>query len=600
MPAKMYPRNPDFGPNAESSQEYKMYEILRQSLTEEYYVFYSLSVLRYKSESETLEERELDFLVFNAQKGLLYIEAKNGKPTCKNGNWFLANGQLMSHNGPYKQASTGIHSLVDKIRDQGRSDIIKACPYGFAVWFFGYNEEDFPIEDPDLKRITLYRDSNIKEKIDDIFALRKNQREMTSEMISWLFRRILAPTVKIDLISVAAADHYNDLATFEEMKKEQVRLLDYLEEQPSAIINGCAGSGKTVMAVERARRNAEKKQKTLFLCYNSKLKKYLDTNCQSEYIDVFNIDGWITKEYGGDYNSANEVLRSYANKTNCNNFPYRHIVVDEGQDFGQEKEKILTCLKMIIDCQNYESEQSSFFLFYDKNQLIQAKDIPEVIKDADCKLTLYCNCRNTTRIATFLSNLLNSASIKIRQKEGNAIEGGLPELFFSKDPSEIRQKVNDVIRSYRKNDPQKAKSIQILCALEERKDASIDTERNSCLKDFISFDAETKDYFYVIDDEKIPFSTCRKFKGLEADCVILVDINSNALKSQQGLGLDKALLYVGASRARTSLYMFCEMSAEECSAFTLSEWKNKAPKATTVIAKKFACKPLEIISEVQV
>jgi KaiC/GvpD/RAD55 family RecA-like ATPase len=51
--------------------------------------------------------------------------------------------------------------------------------------------------------------------------------------------------------------------------------LEYLEEQNNAIINGLAGTGKTVMAIEKARRHAYKGEKVLFLCYNTKLKDYL-------------------------------------------------------------------------------------------------------------------------------------------------------------------------------------------------------------------------------------------------------------------------------------------------------------------------------------
>ena len=57
------------------------------------------------------------------------------------------------------------------------------------------------------------------------------------------------------------------------MLKEQVALLNYLEEQNCAIINGMAGTGKTVMALEKARRHSDNNEKVLFLCYNFYLKR---------------------------------------------------------------------------------------------------------------------------------------------------------------------------------------------------------------------------------------------------------------------------------------------------------------------------------------
>jgi hypothetical protein len=591
MPAKMFPKNPDFGSNPESSKEYKMYEILRDGLTEEYYVFYSFPVIH--SSGDGMEDRELDFLVFHAKKGLLYIEAKNGRVQCTNGGWTYANGTPMKHNNPYQQARSGIHSLMGKIKDLNKS-VCDNCPFGYAVWLYGYDEGSFKLPDDDYEKKTLYRNTNVKSKIDDIFKEIHRECRLSLESINWLFRRVLAQTVKVDLISVAQADHEHEIAVFEEMKREQVRLLDYLEEQPSAIINGCAGSGKTVMAIEKALRNAEKGEKTLFLCYNAKLKDYLQKTIHNENIDVFNIDGWIAKHFDQDYNSALEKLDSYATEGNCTKFPYSHIVVDEGQDFENERAEVLLYLKTIIDLQNKERDRSSFFLFYDKNQLVQAKDVPEVIKDADCKLTLYCNCRNTTSIAKFLHNLLSIASVKLSQKNGKLIEGNLPVMFFATDPNEIKKKLDWVIRDFRsKNDPAGNRSIQILTALDERENVDVSTEMNSCLAEYIECDKSTQEYTYFIDGEKIPFSTCRKFKGLEADCVIVVDVCQKSLEKEQCLGREKSLLYVGASRARSSLYMFMRMSPEECADLSNKNWQNHAPKAGKYIAKRYNCNSIE-------
>lgn len=38
-------------------------------------------------------------------------------------------------------------------------------------------------------------------------------------------------------------------------------------------------------------------------------------------------------------------------------------------------------------------------MFYDRLQLVQSSHIPKYISEADCKLTLYRNCRNTENIA---------------------------------------------------------------------------------------------------------------------------------------------------------------------------------------------------------
>lgn len=55
------------------------------------------------------------------------------------------------------------------------------------------------------------------------------------------------------------------------------------------------------------------------------------------------------------------------------------------------------------------------------------------------------------------------------------------------------------------------------------------------------------------------FSTCRKFKGLEADAIIMIDISEDTFDENHRL-----LYYVGASRARLRLEMFTRMGESEC------------------------------------
>lgn len=69
-----------------------------------------------------------------------------------------------------------------------------------------------------------------------------------------------------------------DIAMIDQMNQllhEQYRLLDFLEEQNSAVINGAAGTGKTMIAVEKARRHSINGEKVLFMCYNRLLCDYL-------------------------------------------------------------------------------------------------------------------------------------------------------------------------------------------------------------------------------------------------------------------------------------------------------------------------------------
>ena len=58
---------------------------------------------------------------------------------------------------------------------------------------------------------------------------------------------------------------------------------------------------------------------------------------------------------------------------------------------------------------------------------------------------------------------------------------------------------------------------------------------------------------------KYLFTTCRKFKGLEADVVILLDVDKNTFEQENVL-----IFYVGTSRARIKLDIIAILSFDDC------------------------------------
>ena len=70
---------------------------------------------------------------------------------------------------------------------------------------------------------------------------------------------------------------------------------------------------------------------------------------------------------------------------------YKHIIVDEGQDFFADHLQLLGEIA--------EEKDGCFYVFYDKNQFIQGQEYPEWLDHAECRLVLSHNCRNTHEIA---------------------------------------------------------------------------------------------------------------------------------------------------------------------------------------------------------
>ena len=254
-----------------------------------------------------------------------------------------------------------------------------------------------------------------------------------------------------------------------------------------------------------------------------------------QHIDYLTISGFACKLYGTeqpDYKKAcDKILDMYLSGT----FPYVHVIVDEGQDFGMddiEEADILQCIHDTV--MDNDEVDGTFYVFYDKLQLIQSKQIPKYISDADCKLTLYRNCRNTENIA--ITSLKPISERTPRLYEG-AVKGVPANLHFVNEANAVVTKVEDIINRL------KVENISDIVIL------TCKTEERSALEKYVH-NGKCKN---------VKFTTCRKFKGLEADAVILIDVDESVFGEEH-----KLLYYVGTSRARLVLDIVTDMGDLEC------------------------------------
>ncbi len=545
--AQMYPETPR--ECTEESQERRMFEAL-EKLPQEYCIFHSFSIVRIIE--DTLYESETDFVVFHPQKGLLCIEAKAGMVDCKEGEWFYGSGLPMNHDGPFNQAAQNKWKLKKLIEDRNLSYLLPKCKLLHAVWFPSVTKAYFAGKslppESDINLI-LTKDSidNIEQDIERIFDIEvtKNVKtQLGAKDAALLMRKVLAPSFNLIGLSELKALHRQNV--FKSMLKEQIALLNYLEEQNTATISGMAGTGKTVMAVEKARLHADAGDRVLFLCYNAKLKDYLKGAYGYERIDYYTVDGLACKlcdTTEPNYSRLEDKLMEYY--TN-GYFPWKHVIIDEGQDFGKEhieEIKLIDILKCIV-VDDVDSE-GSFYIFYDKNQLVQGKKVPDYITESDCKLTLYRNSRNTMNIAVTSNRLLGSQ--KNPKLAKNPLTGNSPELYVISEKEDYLDTVNRALDSIlEKND---SDSIIILTSKTE----SVSPMSKYC-----------KDGFYRYGRKAIQFTTYRKFKGLEADAIVIVDIDANLLDPDNQEG-DRAL-YVGSSRARFELSLVVDITSDESAA----------------------------------
>lgn len=544
--AIMIPQKPKtFSPN---SLEDIMFESLTR-LPDDYFIFHSFRIV--SAGDGVLRESETDFVIFHKKKGILSIEAKAGRVYYTDGEWYYGSGIKMSHDGPFNQASGNKWKLKNYISASPLKNLLQKCKLLHAVWFPSISDANLrgvalPPEADQSLIITESALENPEPFIAGIFETELPNHivtDLTDLESKRLLDNILCPA--FDVFPTVSLDIDIKKIAFHRLLKEQLGLLNYLEDQKCAVINGAAGTGKTMIAVEKAKRHALQGEKVLFLCFNSLLKNYLSDNCAHDNVSYYTVDGLACKlcnSASADFIRFRNVLED---QFIAGNFEYKHIIIDEGQDFGQNKIEESDIIQLLQDIVLDESVNGTFYIFYDKLQLVQGKQIPKYISEADCKLTLYKNCRNTENIA--ITSMRPLTERKPVVFEG-CVRGATPKLHYCDFAAPINTKIDSIIGKLHSDG---IKDIVIL---------TCQTEETSMLY------SQCHDGYYK---KKTKFTTCRKFKGLEADAVILIDVVKDTFAEE-----NVQLYYVGASRARLKLDIVSYMTDVECNDILFNYFKS--------------------------
>lgn len=563
--AKMIPS--EIGYYALKSAENEMFNSLSK-LPDDYYVFHSYRIVSIIGNK--VNENEADFLIFNPKYGCLVVEAKNGHVyRDETGNWHYSNGDRMKD--PFDQACSSMYSLLNKLMEQMNGtkyySMINKCKFLFAVWFPSYLQKQ--IEDANFgpninKRLILTRDT-LNNPLTSIEAIMQEMQKMhvvykepeiienasnyqhalTKDESIELLKNVLCPS--FDIIPNRRKEF--EMETYSKLLDEQYIILDYLSAQKSAAISGASGTGKTFVALERARRLSGYGNKILFLCYNTNLKKHFEDNYKMQNVDFYTIDGFackICKTSEANYFMLKEAL---LNQIVMGTFEYKHILVDEGQDFGIPDIANSGILDLLAEF-GTKAEGASFFIFYDKNQLVNgSKQLPSYLQNVDSKLTLYKNCRNTKKIADTAYSLIDLSP----QTYKGALSGEEPKFIFYDSVEELRKRVDNVVNKLCK-DAQYDKVILSCKGL-----------NNQSLRDFV----DTQGNYRADDGKKVKLYSVSTFKGLEADIVILIDVDPTCFEE------GNVTFYVGASRAKKSLYVFVNINDSELNSIL----ENRFPKS---------------------
>jgi hypothetical protein len=277
----MYPNRLD--PLTDSRAEETLYSLFRDQLPDSYHVFHSVA-WQSRHGDRGARDGEADFVIVHPEQGILVLEAKSGviRYDGHQGKWFQNNREMTKD--PLQQAQRSLYHLLEKTLPEEPNWRQYDIVYGHAVAFPEVVAPDRALLLKAPRPILLdKRDlQHMQRWIENAFAhyRGKRQPERIDRYGMQVLLDLLAPVR--ELRSLLGVDIAGEVAEFVQLRERQYRVLDLLSQMPRAAIAGCAGSGKTMLAAEKARRLANRGWKVLLTCYNRNLAEFLEYEYLSE------------------------------------------------------------------------------------------------------------------------------------------------------------------------------------------------------------------------------------------------------------------------------------------------------------------------------
>lgn len=482
---------------------------------------------------------EADFIVFIPPLGFLFIECKGGVVSSNSSGFFTQDkaGRTFRIKNPFEQAKRSMYSFINHVLGSGflfdRNKLLSFCQY--AAFF----PESMP--------------SNV---FDNSFNLESQYSGFAadlSEIDHWLYKQFAAVSSDMEssvlsprevglidsclvpsgsFVSSPMSLAFEAEAFFEQPfspTQNQYFVLQHLEMLSDVVVEGPAGSGKTLVGIEALKSRASTLgPPALFLCHSNELNDYYSAKYSSSilnavflsYSDLFA----YLLQFAPIGSSSAETIVDLLSLAEVS---FSSIIVDELQDFEPD---------FICELRSFCSESGLFLGLFDGNQSLLVERKEPLDSDAygfRGRMFLFSNVRNSQEISGFV----------------NRSCPGLPyaNCLAPSGPSVVSWgKYTNVAKSF---------LLRLRRLIDEwnlnLSDVVVLVSNDADLELFSSFDSSSGCSY--LDERLFPrlsavrISTVFAFKGLEALCVI-VWIKPCLLTQYEK--------YVAYTRARTLLICY--------------------------------------------
>lgn len=540
---------PYLGEEVKSNAERKVFEILQDIKMDTVYVLHSLGLPKH----DTKSFGEIDFVVV-CKRGVACFEVKGGRVACEAGQWIFTNGKdqiNVKPEGPFAQVTGNMFSLAKAFKSYFHNNnrlqkIFTACGVIFPdIAFTSKSQEIIPeiIFDKTTSDITAY--------INNVFDYWERRSNMQISALSQTDMEAIIKFLRPDFCFVPlmrdSLEHVEkQILRFTD---EQIMVVRGLYENNRLLIKGRAGTGKSLLAVDYAKKQIQEGKKVLYLTYNKNLVQSIKNQFEkTDAIKIINIHALFGEHVPVDGKNIKDNANEFFNEILPQKFSeylltlsdfereavqFDVLIMDEGQDILNPR--YLESMDMIL---KNGFEKGQWAIFYDDIQNIYNKEFNDgldLIKAYNPVLYLLTkNCRNTAKIGQYCAEVGEVEFSGFLQERGEEVQ----KKTYS-DLNSLKNQLDTVVKDLQKGG---IASQEIVFLSPKKYASSVLSQIDFKVNEFgDNFDTESKFPQYA---------TIQGFKGLDAKIVLLVDVDKIFPKNFA------QYMYVASSRARTLLYLF--------------------------------------------
>ncbi|GAB3297346.1 nuclease [Epidermidibacterium keratini] len=474
-------------------------------------------------------DHELDLVVAFDGLGIVVVEVKGGGWTFRDGTWRPPQG--MPRKDPVEQAEKGKIALRDWVQKYTDFGHIACWLHAVVVPYTKINDADVPCNAQRWQIASIDEMPDLAGFLRAAITRRTDEtgERLTRVALGELVKGLRRPPLPAPNRAEASAER---AAEVERLTESQALILDAARALSRVHVRGGAGSGKTWLAMEQARRLTREGQRVALMCYSHGLASWMrrhtgtfDADERPEYVGTFLGLGarWgaaVRHDGDSDYweRELPEHMFDLAAGLEADN-RFDAIVIDEGQDFAPS-------WWSVVHAALRDEISGGLYVFTDEGQQVfpRFEEIPSGLTP----LVLERNLRNTRNIAAAF-NSLAPIQMRLGDLEGpdvQLIDSGPESVLADADAAVLEL----LARGYNPAD------IALL---------TVGTRHPEQKRRQASGTEKYWDSFW--DSDEVFYGHVLGFKGLERSAVVLA-ANFNPNDDRQ-----KEKLYVGLSRARDEL-----------------------------------------------